>query len=172
MADFIPKLFIAGSEYQIIITDKSCNDLCISNQLSENELSFEKIKWIHKLDSTRLMANMFRYANGQSLRIPKYLNDERPPFWAFKDETPPPNESFDQFREKAKDDISIFGEMKQLRGYFWYEMKYLNEQYEEENLIVLSHFIIKETATMTEEDVCICRNQKHNFDMIEGKKDG
>ena len=100
----------------------------------------------------------------------KYLNDERPPFWAFKDKTPPPNESFDQFREKAQNDISIFNKMKQLRAYFWYEIKYLNKHYEEENLIILSHFIIKETAMMTEEDVHICRNQKHKFDMIQGEK--
>ncbi|MDU3249353.1 MAG: hypothetical protein E6Y14_05825 [Haemophilus parainfluenzae] len=170
MVDVIPKLFITGSEYRIIVTDRSCDDLCDSNQLSKDELSFNKIKWIHSLDSTRLIANMFRYANGQSLNIPKYLNDERPPFWAFKDKTPPPNESFDQFREKAQNDISIFNKMKQLRAYFWYEIKYLNKHYEEENLIILSHFIIKETAMMTEEDVHICRNQKHKFDMIQGEK--
>jgi len=109
MVDVIPKLFITGSEYRIIVTDRSCDDLCDSNQLSKDELSFNKIKWIHSLDSTRLIANMFRYANGQSLNIPKYLNDERPPFWAFKDKTPPPNESFDQFREKAQNDMAALG---------------------------------------------------------------
>ena len=74
MVDVIPKLFITGSEYRIIVTDRSCDDLCDSNQLSKDELSFNKIKWIHSLDSTRLIANMFRYANGQSLNIPKYLS--------------------------------------------------------------------------------------------------
>lgn len=42
MVDVIPKLFITGSEYRIIVTDRSCDDLCDSNQLSKDELSLTK----------------------------------------------------------------------------------------------------------------------------------
>lgn len=167
---FIPKLFINGSAYKVIITDISCSDLCSSNQLSINEISYEKIKWIHELDSTKMIANIFRYANGQSLKIPSSLNDERYPFWAFKDKTPPRKETLDQFRKRLKEDSSLIEEMLHLRSYFWYEMEYLTPEYQKENLIILSHFAIKTTRTMTEENVTICRNQKYKFDNIKGRK--
>lgn len=168
--DFIPKLFIDGTEYKVILTDRSCDELCISNQLSIEQISYNLIKWIHELDATKMIANIFRYANGQSLKEPEYLNDERTPFHAFKYKTPPKNETFSEFRKRCELDQSIMKDMLHLRAYFWYEMKYLTEDYQEENLIILSHFIIKETRTMTEENVTICRNQKHKFDSLKGRK--
>lgn len=166
---FIPKLFIDGSEYKIIITDRACSDLCSSNQLPENELSYKKVKWIHELDSVKMIANMFRYANGQSLKMPQLLNDEPHPFWAFKLKTPPKKETFDEFRQRLSVDPSVANDMVHLRSYFWYEDNYLTPDYQEENLILISHFAIKTTPTMTAENVTICRNQKHKFDTM-GKK--
>ncbi|KMK51002.1 hypothetical protein RO21_08900 [[Actinobacillus] muris] len=169
--NFTPKLFIDGSEYKVILTNKSCDDLYLSNPtVGEGNLCSQNIKWIHQLDATRMMAYMFRYANGQSLTIPTQLNDERYPFWAFKDKTPPEGVSFDTFRNLCKTDSSLRDKMKHLRAYFWYEMDYLSPNYQEENLIILSHFVIKVTDKMTEEDVAICRNQKHQFDNIKGNK--
>lgn len=172
--NFAPKLFIDGSAYKVILTDKSYNDLSLSNPTIGEEFLFKNIKknikWIHQLDATRIMAHMFRYANGQSLTIPTQLNDERCPFWAFKDKTPPEGMSLNDFRELCQTDSSLINKMKHLRAYFWYEMAYLTPEYHEEDLIILSHFIVKVSDKMTEEDVVICRNQKHQFDNIKGHK--
>ena len=64
---FIPKLFINGSAYKVIITDRSCSELCLSNQLSINEIS----------ESEGIPANKVKYSITQSLKtIANSLNEK------------------------------------------------------------------------------------------------
>lgn len=138
------RLFYLGLIKKSILMPKACENVGHCYEI-------EKIETLLGVPAFGLIARIKRYADGRNLKIPEALNDEVPPFWAIKHAYCA--EDWADFR--ARDGKE--NELTHLRAYFW------DENCNEESLMCITHFAIKQGRTISKDDVSISNTQKFNF---------
>lgn len=140
----VPKLLEIG-EY--------CNAILMCQALKDVNYccSIDQINTILNVPAEGLLARILRYINGESLKIPEALNDEKYPFQAIKHAY---CEDWEAFNSRGGD----VSELEHLRAYFWDE-----PNCEPRQAMAITHFSLKKGLYLRDEDDRISRRERAFF---------
>lgn len=139
----VPQLFWEDDRFTVVLMRQAYKDLDYLWCLLD-------VDRIFNVPAINLMARIRRHAQGRALTIPTQLNFEASPFYAIKSV-----ECEDW--ELHKKEKRSWRELTQLRAYFW------EEDSTGENLMCITHFIIKTRRKLQPEDTEISRSERKYF---------
>lgn len=141
-----PKLFASGDAKDAIIMWQAYVDLdycCFADE----------IETIFGIPAEALIARIYRYIDGLSLKEPEWLNKEQGPFWAIKAANC--EEGWESFRDRN----GHVSELDHLRAYFWDE-----PLVDPDPSMCITHFKKKTGAKLDPKDHTMSTNQKVRFE--------
>ena len=142
--DYPPHLFYKGTVKISVILEQAQRDTNGINKLNK----------VHELFGTPavgLVARIRRYINGEALKMPEAINNEKYPFKAIKYAH---CTDWDKFNEEN----GSINDLAHLRAYFWDCNPYGEE------LMCITHFLRKQTEKLHPKDTEISLQERDKFE--------
>lgn len=136
-----PCLFYTGNLKKSIILEQAQKDTGGINKLNE-------VRYLFDIPARGLMARIRRYADGENLRKPEEINDEKFPFRAIKHAHCTDWKKFQEENGSVED-------LDHLRAYFWDQ---------DEKIMCITHFILKKQKDLHPKDTKISLEEKDKFE--------
>lgn len=141
--DVRPQLFWDGQRRAAILMRQAFKDVKFCCDLSA-------MTEIFGIPAAGLMVRIKRYTDGRQLILPEEINEEVNPFYAIK-------YAYCEDWEKFKKEKRRVSDLAHLRAYFWDQIT------KNEELMCITHFIVKNKKKLDPNDTNISRNERMYF---------